>query len=135
MRDRELGQVFEDGQNIVRQGDPGDGMYVILAGEVEVVRLGPGGETLLTTLKAGDLFGEMALFGKDPRSATVRAKGEVRVLSVDRRGFMKRVHQDPSLAFDILRRMSERIHSLDEEVARLRIPPPPHGGGPSSPHG
>jgi hypothetical protein len=43
---------------------------------------------------------------------------------VDKRGFMKRVHQDPSLAFDILRRMSSRIRSLDEEVARLRNPPP-----------
>ena len=121
MRDRELGQVFEDGQTIVCQGDPGDGMFVLLAGEVEVVRLGPGGETPLTVLKAGDLFGEMALFGKEPRSATVRARGEARVLSVDKRGFMKRVHQDPSLAFDILRRMSERIRALDEEVARLRL--------------
>jgi CRP/FNR family transcriptional regulator, cyclic AMP receptor protein len=130
MRDRELGQVYENGQTIVRQGDPGDGMFVILAGEVEVVRLGPGGETPLTTLKAGDLFGEMALFAKEPRSATVRAKGEARVLSVDRRAFMKRVHQDPALAFDLLRRMSQRIRSLDEEVARLRNPAP-EGRGPS----
>lgn len=124
MRDRELGHVYQDGQTIVRQGEPGEGMFVILAGEVVVVREGPGGETPLSTLKAGDLFGEMALFGKEPRSATVRAKGEARVLSVDKRGFMKRVHQDPSLAFDILRRMSERIRSLDEEVARLRTPGP-----------
>jgi CRP-like cAMP-binding protein len=54
----------------------------------------------------------------------VRAKGEARLLYVDKRGFMKRVHQDPTLAFDILRRMSERIRSLDEEVARLRSPAP-----------
>ena len=128
MRDRELGQVYENGQTIVRQGDPGEGMFVILAGEVEVVRLGPGGETPLTTLKAGDLFGEMALFAKEPRSATVRAKGEARVLSVDKRAFMKRVHQDPSLAFDLLRRMSQRIRSLDEEVARLRNPAPERRG-------
>jgi len=120
-RDRDLGRVFENGQVIVSQGESGDCMYVILHGAVEVLRTEGGREIPLTVLGAGDVFGEMALFGGEPRSATVRAKGEARLLTVDKRGFLKRVHQDPSLAFRILRNLSERIRTLDEEVTRLHL--------------
>ena len=68
----------------------------------------------------GDVFGEMSLFTGAPRSATVRAKGSARVLTIDKRGFLKRVHEDPSLAFSILYKMSTRIHELSQEVARLK---------------
>jgi CRP/FNR family cyclic AMP-dependent transcriptional regulator len=121
LRDRDLGRSYSDGENIVFQGDSGDCMFVMLHGQAEVIRGESGGEVLLTVLEAGDVFGEMALFGKEPRSATVRAKGEARVITVDKRGFLKRVHQDPSLAFQILRKMSQRIRSLNGEVARLRL--------------
>jgi CRP-like cAMP-binding protein len=121
LRDRDLGKSYSDGETIVGQGDAGDCMYVMLHGKAEVLRRETEGEVLLTVLEAGDVFGEMALFGKEPRSATVRAKGETRVLTVDKRGFLKRVHQDPSLAFQILRKMSQRIRSLNGEVARLRL--------------
>ena len=54
------------------------------------------------------------------RSATVRAMGEVRVLTVDRRTFLARVHVDPTLALSILRSMSSRIRRLTVEVVALR---------------
>jgi CRP/FNR family transcriptional regulator, cyclic AMP receptor protein len=116
----DLGKLCKDGEQIVRQGDTGDCMYVVLQGEVEVLLEEAGGEQVLSTLKAGDIFGEMALFSREPRSATVRAKGEARVLTVDRQGFMKRIHKDPSLAFAILDKMSERIRRLDTEIVRLQ---------------
>ena len=62
----------------------------------------------------------MALYEKAPRSATVRAVGEVRALTVDKKTFLRRVQEDPSLAFNVLRAMSARIRALDVEVARLR---------------
>ena len=62
----------------------------------------------------------MSLFTKRERSATVRARGKARVMTIDKRGFMKRVHQDPSLAFRILQKMSERVQRLNAEVSRLR---------------
>jgi CRP/FNR family transcriptional regulator len=94
-------------------------MYVIQAGEVEVVREGDGAEIALAVLGAGDVFGEMALFDREARSATVRAKGEARVLTLDKRTFLRRVHEDPSVAFRILQRMSHRIRQLNDEIARL----------------
>jgi CRP-like cAMP-binding protein len=68
----------------------------------------------------GDVFGEMAIFDRQPRSATVRAKGNARVLTLDKRAFLKRVNEDPSFAFRILQIMSRHIRSLDEEFALLR---------------
>jgi len=114
-----LGKVHNDGEVIVRQGDEGHCMYVIQAGEVEVVRESDGAEIALAVLGAGDVFGEMALFDREARSATVRAKGEARVLTLDKRTFLRRVHEDPSVAFRILQRMSHRIRQLNDEIARL----------------
>lgn len=119
----DLGTLFEDGECIVRQGEQGDCMYVIQKGKVEVVMDTPEGATRLNVLQAGDVFGEMSLFTHEPRSATVRAFGQTRVLTVDKRAFLKRVHQDPSLAFRILQKLSERVRTLDEEIVRLRSRP------------
>jgi CRP-like cAMP-binding protein len=90
------------------------------SGEADVT-LDPEGQTApVAVLRAGDAFGEMALFTKETRSATVRARGRARVLTVDKRQFLRRVHEDPSLAFSILHKLSLRIQELDRELARLR---------------
>jgi len=95
-------------------------MYVVQSCLVEVLVERPHGDLKLSTLGQGDVFGEMSLFTGEPRSATVRALGEARVLTVDRRGFLRRVHEDPSLAFRVLQKLSERVAQLDAEVVRLR---------------
>ncbi len=113
-----LGKMYRDGEEIVRQGESGDCMYVIQAGRAEVVRSEAGKESRLAVLQEGDVFGEMALFDQEERSATVRALGEVRALTVDKRTFLRHVHEDPSLAFRILQRMSRRIRDLNAELVR-----------------
>jgi len=115
-----LGKVYEDGEIIVRQGDKGDCMYVIQSGDVEVVEETDGNELVLAVLKEGDFFGEMAIFEQQVRSATVRARGEARVLTVDRRTLMRRIQNDPSVAFNILHTMSHRIRVLDKELGRVK---------------
>ena len=115
-----LGKVYTNGEVITRQGEQGRSMFVVQSGEVEVVIDEGDRELRLSTLQKGDVFGEMALFTGSPRSATVRAVGEARVLTVDRRGFLRRVHEDPSVAFRILQKLSERVALLDDEVVRLR---------------
>ena len=69
-----LGSVYKHGDVIVRQGDLADCMYVVQSGEVEVVQATDGGEQRLALLGSGDFFGEMAMFEKEVRSATVRRK-------------------------------------------------------------
>ena len=114
-----MGKKYQDGSVIIKQGEVGNSMYIVQKGKVEVVYMSEKGETVLSVLGHGDVFGDMALFTKAPRSATVRAKGEAMVLTIDKKGFLKRVHEDPSFAFLILKQMSERILRLDKEVSRL----------------
>ena len=119
MSQSELGRVFHDGEVVIRQGDPGECMYVVLEGHADVVREHDGSDTHLATLGPGDFIGEMSLFERETRSATVRARGEVRMLTVDRRTLLGRIHEDPSLAMKVLERMSRRVRELNIEVARL----------------
>jgi len=115
-----LGKIYQDGESIVLQGEMGDCMFVIQEGHVDVLREAYGRTFHLTELGPGDIFGEMALCEKAPRSATVRAKGQVRALTIDKRTFLRRIQEDPGLAFNVLRALSGRIRHLDGEVARLR---------------
>jgi len=114
-----LGKTYKNGEIIIRQGDIGDCMYVIQEGQVEILVEQGGQEMRLAVRGTGELLGEMAIFEKEKRSATVRALGTVRVLTVDERNFMRRVHEDPSLAYRIVRMMAHRIRELSNEVARL----------------
>ncbi|MDH5616395.1 MAG: cyclic nucleotide-binding domain-containing protein [Acidimicrobiia bacterium] len=119
-RKGELGKVYEDGEVIIHEGDMGDSMFVVQSGEVEVVRMGSSGELRIGTLSGGDFFGEMALFDKTVRSATVRAVGEARVLTIDKRTILKRISEDPLLAVNLLKSMSSKLRSLNEQVDAAR---------------
>lgn len=115
-----LGNIYGDGEPIVRQGEAGNCMYEIQDGKVEVVREEGGRRIHLSVLGAGDFFGEMALFEHTNRSASVRACGKARVLAIDKKTFFGRVAEDPSLAFRILEKMSGRIRRLDQELTELK---------------
>jgi len=115
-----LGKVYGDGEVIIRQGESGDCMYEIQDGQVEVIQEKDGKEVRLAVLDKGDFFGEMAIFDREVRSATVRTMGEVRALTIDKRTFLRRITEDPSIAFRIVERMSRRIRKLDAETVRLK---------------
>ena len=117
-----LGREYADQEVVCRQGERGDCMYVIQAGRAEVLREEDGAEVVVGELTTGDVFGEMAIFEREPRSATVRVKGQARLLTLDKRAFLRRVHEDPSMAFHILQRMSFRIRTLNQELSRLKRP-------------
>jgi CRP-like cAMP-binding protein len=116
-----LGKLYRDGEVIIREGEPGDCMFVVQAGEVEVVQHQEGQEVLLGVLAEEDIFGEMSLFTGEPRSATVRALGECRVLTIEKRSFLRRVHEDPSLAFRLMQRLCFRIKELDAELMARKV--------------
>ncbi len=115
-----LGKLYHDGEVIVREGETGDCMYVIQEGQVEVLHEMENREVRLAVLKEGDFFGEMAIFEHEVRSATVRALGEVRVLTVEKKNFLRRIHEDPSLAYHIVQTMSHRIRELNAELVRVK---------------
>ena len=119
-----LGTSYQDQEPIVLQGEVGNCMYVIQQGEVEVIKQQAGQEVRLAILKEGEFFGEMAIFEREVRSATVRARGEAKVMTVDKRTLLRRIQEDPSLAFNILKTLSHRIRQLNARLpeAGLHLP-------------
>jgi CRP-like cAMP-binding protein len=119
MTEGALGRVYQDGEVIIYQGEVGNCMYIVQEGQVEVFVEKEGQEIQLELLGEGEIVGEMAIFENEVRSATVRASGQARLLTVDKRNFLRRVHEDPSLAYRIVQSMSHRIREMNKEVARL----------------
>jgi CRP-like cAMP-binding protein len=108
-----LGKLYRDGEDIVRQGEAGNCMYVIQQGTAQVLLNKQDKQICVAVLTEGDFFGEMALFDKEVRSATVRACGDVLVLTLEKTTFLRRIHEDPSLAFRMLEKMSHRIRDAN----------------------
>jgi CRP/FNR family cyclic AMP-dependent transcriptional regulator len=115
-----LGKEYLDGEVIIRQNEWGDCMYVIQEGQVEVIVEMDDDRVRLAIRGKGDFFGEMAIFEREVRMATVRALGKVRVLTIDKKNFLRRIHEDPSLAYRLVQSMSARIRELSAEVVQLR---------------
>jgi CRP/FNR family cyclic AMP-dependent transcriptional regulator len=121
MRDGALGRIYADGELVVQQGESGDCMFALQEGRLEVLANREGrGEARVSIMEKGAIFGEMAIFEQEVRSATVRALGEARVLTIDKKSFLRRVHEDPSLAFNLVRMMSQRIRMLTDQLGERR---------------
>jgi len=112
-----LGRIYRDGEVIIQQGNTGECFYVVQSGRVEVIQSSEHGQQHLAYLKSGDSFGEMAIFEKVVRSATIRAVGEARVLKVDKKTLFRRIQEDPLLAVGLLKSMSQRIRDLSDQLA------------------
>ena len=113
-----LGKKYEKGDVIFRQGDTGNCMFVIQKGEVEALAESDGREVRLRSMGPNEFFGEMALFEKEVRTATIRATQPTHVLTIDKKNFLGGIHEDPSLAFRMVETMSHRIRDLTDRLAK-----------------
>jgi CRP-like cAMP-binding protein len=120
MKEGELGRVYSNGEIIFREGEQGDRMYVIQSGMVKVTKETPVGEIFISTLGSGEIFGEMALFSRSTRSATVTALGNARVLGIDKKKLFSTISMAPTLVLKILESLSQRLRTIEEEFAKLK---------------
>lgn len=120
MSEGELGRLYSDGEIIFKEGERGEAMFVIQTGRVRITKKSGGDEMTIAELDSGEIFGEMSLFDKLPRSATASAFGGARILSVDKKKLFSTISRDPTLVFKILESMSRRIRKLNEEFMNLR---------------
>ena len=111
-----LGKPYQAGETILKEGEPGDCMYVVQSGKVELIKGSGPHEICVEELGEGDFFGERELFEKQPRALTVRALSEVRVLSVDQKLLLRKIQEDPSLGFRIIHKLSRRVRDLETEL-------------------
>jgi CRP-like cAMP-binding protein len=101
-------KAFSSGDRIFAQGDPGDLMYVVLEGEVEIEVDGEA----FDRLSQGDIFGEMAIVDDQPRSGTALAASDCRVAPVDQKRFEFLVQHNPHFAVQVMSAMADRLRRL-----------------------
>lgn len=105
-------QLFASGAEICREGDPGQAMYVIVSGQVEVLKAYDTGEKRLAVRGPGEFVGEMAVIDAIPRSASLHAAGEVRVLVIEGQAVEAILRERPSVSIAMLRGLSRRLREL-----------------------
>lgn len=113
-----LGRIYREGAVVCRQGELGECMYMVSEGQVEIMVRDGDKEFCLGVLETGDFFGEAELLQQGVRRATLRAVGDCIVMSIDKRTFLHRLHEDPSFAVNVIRKMSKRIQGLEQALIR-----------------
>jgi len=108
-------QSYAAGQEIVRQGDTGVGVFIIRSGRAEAIQDRGGHQHKLAELKVGDVFGEMALLDEFPRSATVRATEPTTCLGVQRWHFKGILESHPQIALALLPVLTRRLRNAERE--------------------
>jgi CRP-like cAMP-binding protein len=115
MRDAELQEMarlmserwFEDGTYLFREGDRGSELFLVVDGEVEVLK----GGRVIHTATPGQAVGELAVLTDLPRSATLRAGGDTTVLVMRGADFRERLRRHPDLSERVLRYLARRLSS------------------------
>ena len=103
---------------VFKQGDPGDFMYLVQAGEVEVLQDLGGHENQVAVLERGDFFGEMAVLEEEPRSHSVRALSDAKLIKIDRAGFQSMLTRNAEIAVRMIRKLSLRLLSAEDMLVR-----------------
>ena len=115
---------FFAGEVIFKEGDAGDAFYAVLEGKVRISKEIEGaGEEALTILDKGSYFGEMALIDEFPRSASVTAHTDCRVLMMDKADFFQLLSRNKDLAYKLLwvfcQVLSQRLRDTNEKIISL----------------
>ncbi len=110
---------YEAGSIVLREGDPGDTCYILQRGRARVTRQHADGRTItLTNLGPGEIFGELAMFGGEVRSATVEALDDVQAVAI-LAGDLKRLLNDhPEIAVKLLAALGEKLREANARIAR-----------------
>lgn len=110
---------FAAGEMIVTEGDPAESFFVIVSGEVEIVKEQNSPALSLVTLAAGDSFGELSIFDGKPRSASVRANSNTTCLVIPRWEILHAVENSADVARKLLAYLSARLRDTTDALAAI----------------
>jgi CRP-like cAMP-binding protein len=113
---RKLGKYFQDGEVVFYQGDKNDDLYIIQEGNVELSQCNNKGIYRTLVLGKDDIFGVTSLSNCSSKTATARALDIVRVIKLDKKQLVQRMHTDPALSFRILTQIIKRFPKMVEAV-------------------
>lgn len=113
---------YEEGAVLFREGDPGDVMYVIQTGSVEIRRTVGDHERVLAVLPPGEFFGEMAIINEKPRSATAIVREPSRLLVIEGRTFEAMLRGRVEIAVRMIKTLAGRLERANQQIELLLLP-------------
>ena len=116
-------QAFGPGQVIVKQGQVGNGLYIVVSGEVRIVA----GDDELARLGPGEAIGELSVIDQQPRVASAVAAGDTTCLALASWDLIAMLEQEPSLAMNLLRELAGRLRRADARMRQRRDHSVGHG--------
>jgi len=122
--------TFDPSEVLFEAGDAPDSAYVIMEGAVEIVAETETGSVVEGILGTNELFGELGVLTNSPRSATIRAQDRLVALRITDEMFLKLLAENPAVALDVMRQLSEKLVRSHEQFVALqtRLPPSDAGG-------
>lgn len=103
---------FAPGQTIFRAGEPGDNLYIVAEGQVDIVA----GGQIIETVGPGGILGELAMIDDKPRSATATARIACLLAPVSRQHFLVLIQRTPAFALQVMRVMAERLRQTTRQL-------------------
>jgi CRP/FNR family transcriptional regulator, cyclic AMP receptor protein len=117
---------FPAGAVLFEEGQPGDDMYIVVAGEVEIRRQVGAAERVVAVLASGEFFGEMAILNRRPRSATAVVRSAARLLVIDGTTFEAMLRARPEIALRMIKALATRLDRANHHVELLLLPTANH---------
>lgn len=108
-------ELFNDGDEIAREGEMGDVMFIIVQGEVRVCSLRNGREVEIARRGVGDCVGEMSIISREPRMASLVASGDVRTLCIDQKSFEGLLRERPDVSLAVIHELNKRLKEVSNK--------------------
>ncbi|MDR2470617.1 MAG: cyclic nucleotide-binding domain-containing protein, partial [Treponema sp.] len=120
----EFNRIYPKDNMIFSEGEPGEELFIIQKGSVKIAKIVDNNEVLLAVLKAGDIFGEMALLESRPRAACAVAYEDCQLMAVNRANFERMVSTQPQIVARLTTLLAERIWFIYKQLANTLIGDP-----------
>ncbi|MCG8455009.1 MAG: cyclic nucleotide-binding domain-containing protein, partial [Holophagales bacterium] len=117
-RESELVVSFREGEVIFEEGDLGTEMYIVHEGKVEILKRFKDELRQLAMLGQGDFFGEMSILEDLPRTASARARSDVKAVPINGSTFVQMLRKNPEIAVRMMRKLSRRLRETDQMLRR-----------------
>jgi CRP/FNR family cyclic AMP-dependent transcriptional regulator len=113
--------TYKPGQALFRQGDAGDAAYILIDGGAEVViEKGAGDELVVAQLDRNQIVGEIAILCDVPRTATIRAKGQLTTLRITKEVFLRLMRDFPDIGMEVMRTLAHRLEQTTQQLTAAR---------------
>lgn len=113
-------KTYKDKQDLFKQGQAGDSAYVVVSGVADIVVETNAGEVVVASLGANEIIGEISILCDVPRTATVRASGDLVTLKIKKEHFLGLVSQVPELGIEVMRELASRLSKTTAELSDAR---------------